>query len=567
MGGEAIDAYRAACAQLQIGPDRDANLAKCLAAVDRAAAEGARLVALPELCNLPGPFPSREAAWAAAEPLPGTFHDALVERAARHGLYLAFNILVRGAAPDTFITTFLADPAGRALACYAKQVLFARQADWCRPGDLPLPVVDTPLGRIGLYVCMDGLIPESTRVLAVLGAQVLINPLNTAGPDEPDLHVPARAAEARAWMLAPNKVGPLADAHAARYAGGSAIAAPDGTLVARASEDAEEIVYATIEPARADDKMLPGGDDLLRDRRPATYSLLTAPRDQVPAYQQPAASERPVGLAAVQCSARGPADRAVLDRALALAERAVAAGARVLVLPEAFLWAAGEVAADPAAAAERSRAAVERFAALCARRGAYAALNVVEAANGARHNTLALLGPRGLVGRYRQTHVRAADRVWATPGDDYPVFDTEVGRLGLMLGYDGLFPEVARILALQGAEAILYPCAWRVPYEPRLLVVERAAENHVALVAACRPDAPVPEGSRILPLTRYPCEPHWKIRYPQAVALAPGVEDILLAAVDLGAAAVKLIAHRTDLVADRRPEYYDVLAAVPAPVG
>jgi len=41
---------------------------------------------------------------------------------------------------------------------------------------------------------------------------------------------------------------------------------------------------------------------------------------------------------------------------------------------------------------------------------------------------VALLGPRGEVGRYRQTHVCAADRRWATPGDAYPVFDTEVGR-------------------------------------------------------------------------------------------------------------------------------------------
>ncbi|MGH3075843.1 MAG: carbon-nitrogen hydrolase family protein, partial [Gaiellales bacterium] len=328
-----------------------------------------------------------------------------------------------------------------------------------------------------------------------------------------------------------------------------------------------EIVYATIEPARADDKTLEGGDDLLRDRRPATYGLLTALRDQFPTYQQPATPERRVALAAVQCSARGPDDAGALDRALALAERAADGGAQVLVLPEAFLWAPGEIAADPAAAVERSHAAYDRFADLCARRAVHAALNLVEAREGGHANTVVLLGPSGQIGRYQQTHVCAADRGWATPGDAYPVFDTDIGRLGLMLGYDDFFPEVARLLALQGAEAILFPCAWRVPYEPRLLVVERAAENHVALVAACRTDAPVPEGSRILPLTRYPCEPHWTIRFPQAVTLAPGVEDVLVTPVDLGAAAVKLIAHRTDLVADRRPEFYGLLAATPAPVG
>src|SRR5262245_27418354 len=105
-------AYTAACVQLEIGNDAAANLAKCRAWIDRAAAGGARLIVLPELCNVVGPFASPAAAWDAAAAVPGPYFDALVERAGAHGVFLAFNILARGSPPDTYITTYLVDPAG-----------------------------------------------------------------------------------------------------------------------------------------------------------------------------------------------------------------------------------------------------------------------------------------------------------------------------------------------------------------------------------------------------------------------------------------------------------------------
>jgi len=556
------NSFRAACIQLQVGTDTGANLAKCLTAAGTAAAAGAHLIVLPELCNNPGPFDTRESAWAVAEPAGGPWAQAMAAKAKAHGVTIAYNVLTRGERPYTFVTTFVVDPNGGQIAEYAKQFLFATQADWALPGRLPLPAIETPLGKIGIYICMDGLIPEPTRVLQLLGAQVLLNALNSAGPDEADLHVPARAAEVRAWVLAANKVGTLSATHASVYAGGSSIVAPDGTVVARASDDREEIVYATITPALADDKSVGDGDDLVRDRRPELYRLLLEPNDRFPSFKCDPAPEQWVRFGAIQVNAQSVGDERVLERVIRQVEREAAAGAQVIVLPESFLWTPGAIAADPAAAVVQSLVVRDRLLELCRRTGVLLAANLVEADDGnRRYNSVFLLGPSAELGRYRQVHVRAVDRLWAGAGDSFPVFDTPMGKLGLLLGYDGLFPEAARIIALQGASAILYPCNWRLPSEPDLIVVERAAENHVAVIAVNRTDSPVAAGSRIISGARYPTRQHWKMRFPESTRLRHGVEESLVTAIDLGAMAQKLVAYKTDLVADRMPEHYRALVS------
>ncbi len=70
------------------------------------------------------------------------------------------------------------------------------------------------------------------------------------------------------------------------------------------------------------------------------------------------------------------------------------------------------------------------------------------------------------------------------PGSDYPVFETRFGKVGMMICYDGFFPEVARQLTLRGAEIIAWP-VWGCNPE---LARARAAENHVYLVSSTYED-------------------------------------------------------------------------------
>ena len=97
------------------------------------------------------------------------------------------------------------------------------------------------------------------------------------------------------------------------------------------------------------------------------------------------------------------------------------------------------------------------------------------------YNVAALFGPDGnLIGKYRKVCLPHREiEQGVTPGNDYPVFQTKFGKVGLMVCYDGFFPEVARELTNRGAEVIAWPVWGCNP----LLAQARACENHVYLVS------------------------------------------------------------------------------------
>jgi predicted amidohydrolase len=102
------------------------------------------------------------------------------------------------------------------------------------------------------------------------------------------------------------------------------------------------------------------------------------------------------------------------------------------------------------------------------------------------YNTSALVGPDGkLVGKYRKvTLPRGEVEGGITPGKEYPVFETRFGKVGMMICYDGFFPEVARELSKNGAEVIAWPVWGCNP----LLGAARACENHVYVVSSTYTD-------------------------------------------------------------------------------
>jgi predicted amidohydrolase len=82
---------------------------------------------------------------------------------------------------------------------------------------------------------------------------------------------------------------------------------------------------------------------------------------------------------------------------------------------------------------------------------------------GVLYNGLIFIDPRGrLLGTYNKTHLWAGERYYFRAGFEYPVFDTDFGKVGCMICYDGGFPEVSRILARNGAELILCPSAFPI---------------------------------------------------------------------------------------------------------
>ncbi|MEW6571161.1 MAG: nitrilase-related carbon-nitrogen hydrolase [Nitrospirota bacterium] len=101
-------------------------------------------------------------------------------------------------------------------------------------------------------------------------------------------------------------------------------------------------------------------------------------------------------------------------------------------------------------------------------------------------NSAVFAGPAGFMGVYRKTHLFFEEKLYFTPGDTgFRVWDTPVGRIGIMICFDWFFPESMRTLALMGAEIVAHPSNLVLPYCPAAMPV-RCLENRVFSITANR---------------------------------------------------------------------------------
>ena len=118
---------------------------------------------------------------------------------------------------------------------------------------------------------------------------------------------------------------------------------------------------------------------------------------------------------------------------------------------------------------------------------------------GVVYNSAALIGPEGLIGTYRKTHPFPCERReaggWTTPGKKAACFETPIGHIGIVICYDGDFPELARCTTLKGAEIICRPSAFMRTFDHwELTNRARAYDNHVYWIA-CNSVGPDASGS------------------------------------------------------------------------
>jgi predicted amidohydrolase len=180
-----------------------------------------------------------------------------------------------------------------------------------------------------------------------------------------------------------------------------------------------------------------------------------------------------------------------LDACLARLDEAVAAGAELVVFPECaipgYVYESAEEARPYAEEIPGpSTAALEEA---CARLEVHVVCGLLERDGDAIHNAAVLVGPHGLIGSYRKSHLPflGVDR-YVEAGEELPVFDTAIGRIGIEICYDLRFPEVTRTLALAGAEIVCLPTNWPLAAaaNAELLAPARAYENRVFLLVANR---------------------------------------------------------------------------------
>eukprot|EP00004_Rigifila_ramosa_P024582 TRINITY_DN7173_c0_g1_i1.p1 TRINITY_DN7173_c0_g1~~TRINITY_DN7173_c0_g1_i1.p1 ORF type:complete len:541 (+),score=111.95 TRINITY_DN7173_c0_g1_i1:38-1660(+) len=420
-------------------------------------------------------------------------------------------------------TLFLSFFTGARLLTGDKQVLMGHENDHLVRALAPCEILQTPLGRIGLYCCMDGVILETPRGLALGGAQLMLNSLNSFSLDEASLHIPVRAGENKVFVIAANKVGPLAppamleqvaknlgiDKKHLDGAGESQIVAPDGTVLAKAPLFGEAVIYADINVADADCKLRPDGTDIFAARRPELYQPIAEKPLSEEDRQRHVASLPPVPesirAAVLQLHAEGAA---AIDEAVA-AIAALPQDVALVVLPELFCFEGGVIGKAPGAlpaALARADEARNRLAAATTNTPAYvvASLPFRTEAGLVQHVGFVFAG--GCVAYSQpQLHLSKRHAHWLAPaalGASLRSTATPFGRLAVLVGDDSIFPEIFRVAALQDVEVAALSSTIVETWEVATGLVERAAENRINVVAASRPIHSLGLSSIVLALHR-----------------------------------------------------------------
>jgi predicted amidohydrolase len=482
---------RIAALQFAAGPDASENLATCLRLVEAAVREhGAGLVVLPEFSNHPPVRDDGGRAREVAARWDGPFLTGLREACGRHGIHLVVGVSLLSDGDAITSSALLIGPSGALLARADRQMLPPELARFHAPGARDLEVAETSLGRLGMCVGRDAATMETARLLALSGAQLVCACFGPESARDISIHVAARAAENRLFVVAASAPPASEAPDAAWQADCSQIVAPDGTVKALAPALGACSIAAEVDLQEADCKQRADGTHVLALRRPELYRPLLAgfgsradPRASIARGDAEERPFRPIDVALLSNVDAGSVEGAIESAACFVRDLA-AQGAVLIGLPELFCFERGLVD-DAPAAARWFGSAVRRLAEACAGHPTHVVTSLVEeTGSGLRHMGV-VIGHAGVVARAPQLHVPQR-HAWAQAAGRLQVVPLPWGKLGLLVGEDAIVPEAVRCAVLLGADVLAVPGAAGEPWETAVGLMAIAIENGVGVVAAMR---------------------------------------------------------------------------------
>ena len=198
----------------------------------------------------------------------------------------------------------------------------------------------------------------------------------------------------------------------------------------------------------------------------------------------------------------------------------------------------------------------ERLTQLAREKDAHIVVGLAERENEKFYNTAALIGPQGLVGKYRKLHLFDEEKLLFSPGNlGLPVFKIGSVTVGLLVCFDWIFPEAARTLALKGAEIICQPANLVLPYCQGAMVT-RAIENRVFTVTANRVGSEARGGKPLLHFTGKS-----QVVSPKGenlLTFSEKEEHLRVVEIEPTEARDKWVTPRNHIFEERRPDSYEL---------
>jgi predicted amidohydrolase len=462
---------RVSAVQFGVGTDVAENLKTCLRMIDEAAKISPNFIVLPEFSNHCAIYESQEYADNVALDLDGDFLQTIADKALEHNTYIKINVTLKNPKDKPTVSNLLYSPKGKLVGRADKQVLMGNENVNCSRAKTSGDIVETEFGKVGMYCCADGLLMETTRLLAIRGAKLLLNSLNSFAEDEASLHIPVRAAENKVFVVASCKVDYLVPKEiltvfaekmkikpeALQGAGESQIVAPDGTVLAKAKRTGEDVVFADIDLTQAKPEIA------LQNRRPEIYKAIAdEPKERN--YQTGCSV---MAVAAFQID---DIDENFQDKVFEAISEACKNRCGLIVLPELF----GNNLNIQQISDELKNYNLDRF--------------VVTSMRENDAHVGVLISKGGIVFRQKQIH-KSNQHKWITDlGNNLETIQLPFGRLAIIVGEDSLYPETFRLAAYQNAEVVAVPFNVQERWETEFGLLERSVENRISIVAATQPN-------------------------------------------------------------------------------
>ncbi|MBO0996612.1 nitrilase [Bacillus sp. SD075] len=472
----------------------DNNLDNLLEAVTEAAKNGAKLIVTPEMATTGYHYENRQSILPFTDTIPGKTTNRFEEVAKLYGTHIVIGMAeVDGEDGLCYNSAALVGPKGY-IGKYRKVHQWATEDNWAHWGDLGIPVYETSIGRIAIIICMDSTYFESARIVAVKGADILCFPTNSTGGSLSMLQ--AWAEMNGLYVIGANRSNTETDYH---MVGASAVWSPLGRKIAETpyveesqARDETVILYADIDPELFEnpakkrmEKRKPGlYSDLMLHDGPWENKTSINPLEQISTENY----EKRISTALLQYEpVIGDKKENLKKIKRLLADAAVKAKEQkselsLVICPELSLT--GPVhSLSPEEILKLSEpihgVTVKDMRRLSAEYQIKIIFGMIEREENLLYNTVVLLTPEeDRVIKARKIHLSESDERWASAGWEIVVANvTDIGRVGLIVGSDATFPEVAGIIAVKHADVIIIPSCWYGEFGEILALPEKMMEN------------------------------------------------------------------------------------------
>lgn len=470
--------------------NKEQNIANLLELNEKAASTGAQIILNTELATSGYEFENRSEIAPLTETIPGPTTEAFGQITKKYGCYICLGLPEVDAKTGIFYNAAaVIGPEGNVVGKYRKLSPAYKENLWSARGNLPVLVVETEFGKLGVVICADSYYYKPARIAALQGARLLLVPANWPPSHyNPQIYWRARAVENGMYIMGCNRTGKdkTMDCTTAE----SFIIDSNGEVVKKISSPDNDIIYHTI-PLENGIFVSSVAEDILGKRQPWNYGNIS-----LDTYNQfnpglilnfPKPADFTVATLQYRPVSREPSVNVekmskLIDEAI---DRAATKGNKLnlVVFPE--LSTTG-VIFEPDEAMKWSEEipgfTTEFFTQKAKGKNIYIILGMMEHFDGSFFNTCVLIGPNGIEGIYRKVHLSSYDKKWAQTGEKgFPFFDLPFGRIGMLTGNDLMYPECTESLAKMGTDLVCVPAFWGDTRSKFMWEARLAEQMHIAL--------------------------------------------------------------------------------------